>query len=738
MMIKLFSNKCRKILHESRRKILLWNMELIKTKAFNQTLVFIFSIARILDVARISIFSLLLLCIVILFISTSFLCNDSITGIIAAIIGTVLALVFTLSVIPIQKAVTDWSASISRLYIKDKGVAWAFILISLLLVCTLLLPNKNHISPALSIFFLAVSLDIVRWYYIHICRLLDPNVAIKKLEIEIIASINKYRRIVEKTAARFRLIVPYEKTAEVDRASIEKVVYAQTSNYISRIKLDLDSIAEFSLKALANNDSILVGVSLSSISKVIEFYASIRKDNLFFNRSPDTLFLVQETDADSLFNHAYDLLKKVGLAAVSKPDESVCESVFKEFCVIAEYISSLNDETSFMVSPLLSYMRDVVLACIQKRMFDAPYSAGLKLCRLANNIPESARYESTYQPIMELLQSIMLYYIVLEKSVITNELSKSISVFLMNLYNKSYWQFNDVLKIILGMYSTIVYSVLKIGKEGFQGLVFQTAITNGYATISERSLCRLVLLIAEADVEKQAGAGDDPKNRNDMRDVLGVAELLTDHFRELAKDSDFGSNRMLRDILECMFDTLKVFVWYAAMQDEDNRDIIVKKMITPFFWIIPSYFADKKNIDADFERQATNAIAHVALICVGFEWNRHDIFESASKVIRKIIDNHCRVIGVGNGYSVVYFLEILWRLRFVAEKYGMTAVMGSIDQLIVGRPDSITEENWNWCQEHLEKKKSNLLRYIDEDDSRFPHAIDSSLDAFMDALRSRI
>lgn len=64
--------------------------------------------------------------------------------------------------------------------------------------------------------------------------------------------------------------------------------------------------------------------------------------------------------------------------------------------------------------------------------------------------------------------------------------------------------------------------------------------------------------------------------------------------------------------------------------------------------------------------------------------------------------------------------------------------MISIDQLIVVRPDSITEESWNWCQEHLEIKKSNLLQYIEEDDSRFPQAIDSSLDAFMDALRSRL
>ena len=64
--------------------------------------------------------------------------------------------------------------------------------------------------------------------------------------------------------------------------------------------------------------------------------------------------------------------------------------------------------------------------------------------------------------------------------------------------------------------------------------------------------------------------------------------------------------------------------------------------------------------------------------------------------------------------------------------------MDSIDKLIIKKPDLIEEEDWHICREQLEKKKSDLLDYIEEDDSRFPGINDSSVDMLMDALRSRL
>lgn len=730
----------KKFTHTCKRQSLLLFLRVARSEPYLEAMRITHTVVKTLDAIRISIFTALLLCITILYVSKNFLFNDAIPGHVASIIGTILALVFTLSIIPIQKAVSDWSAAISRLYIRDKGVVLAFISMALLLVCALLLPGKNHFSPVLSILFLAISLDIVRWYYVHICTLLDPNVAIKKLETEIIKSIQKYKRIIEKTVTRFSLSVPYEELGKFNKLSVERILHSQTVGYVEHIKLNIDSIAEFSLKALANNDSILACLSLTSISNVIQCYVNLRKDNLLFNQSPETLFLVQETDADSLLNHAYDILKKVGLVAAEKNDEGLCEAIFKEYCNIAEHVSTLNEETAFMVSSSMSYMRIVLNSCIHKGMFNAPYSAGLKLCKLANSMPNNAMYESTYHPIFEVVQTISIYYVALGKSAITNELCKSISVFLLNLYKKSYWQFDDVLKSILGLYSMIIYTVLKIGKESFQGFVLQTAITNSYASISETSLSRLVLSIAEADVKKHTGnkEGTEGETKSDMLDMLKVSGILSSHFKELTNDSDFDSNKMLGDILECIFDILGVFVWYATIQDQDNRDIVVKKMIIPFFWLMPLFFNNKKSIDSVFEKQSANSLTHVALNCMSFEWNNNDVIEASTRVIRSIMENHCRVSDIGNSYTVVYFLELLWRLRFVAEKYNMYHIVTKVDTLIAQKPDSINDDYWAWCQEQLDHKKTELEEYIKKDDNRYPNAIDSSLDALMGALRSRL
>ena len=94
--------------------------------------------------------------------------------------GTILALVLTLSIIPIQRAAEVWSPSIVRLYRRDPVAYVTFVSLgvfcaaSFLLAIRGLFPVPVSLVLALSLAVLGLSLDILRWYHGHVCRLLDP------------------------------------------------------------------------------------------------------------------------------------------------------------------------------------------------------------------------------------------------------------------------------------------------------------------------------------------------------------------------------------------------------------------------------------------------------------------------------------------------------------------------------------------------------------------------------------
>ena len=98
--------------------------------------------------------------------------------------ATILALVLTLSIIPIQRAGEAWSASILRLYRHDWVTYTTFMLLGLFCVTSFLLavrglgPMPVNVVLAASFTLLGISLDLLRWYHGHVCLLLDPEHAV--------------------------------------------------------------------------------------------------------------------------------------------------------------------------------------------------------------------------------------------------------------------------------------------------------------------------------------------------------------------------------------------------------------------------------------------------------------------------------------------------------------------------------------------------------------------------------
>ena len=102
-----------------------------------------------------------------------------------ATFGTILALVLTLSITPIQRAGEVWSPSIIRLYRRDRATHVSFVTLGIFCIACFVFAIRGlagiQVSVALAgaVLMLGIGLDLLRWYHGHVCQRLDPIYAVQ-------------------------------------------------------------------------------------------------------------------------------------------------------------------------------------------------------------------------------------------------------------------------------------------------------------------------------------------------------------------------------------------------------------------------------------------------------------------------------------------------------------------------------------------------------------------------------
>lgn len=162
---------------------------------------------------------------------------ESILSQLGATYGTILALVLTLSIIPIQRAAEVWSTSIVRLYRRDPVTYTTFVSLGIFCVASFLLAVKElfpvsvSMVLALSLSVLGVSLDILRWYHSHVCRLLDPVYAISVALKEAKRSIDHLNAQVSRVAQLQYHLLSTEQQQKFNVEAIESTIYPRFPDY---------------------------------------------------------------------------------------------------------------------------------------------------------------------------------------------------------------------------------------------------------------------------------------------------------------------------------------------------------------------------------------------------------------------------------------------------------------------------------------------------------------------------
>ncbi len=122
----------------------------------------------------------------------------------AGIIGTALALVLSLSIVPAQKAADVFSPAILRLYARDRTTLVVFVLLSCAALLSLLFGTgwmfslSARYSLAAQLVLLGLSLDALRAFYNRALSLLDPATALDLVSRECRRYIRRTKDVVDR------------------------------------------------------------------------------------------------------------------------------------------------------------------------------------------------------------------------------------------------------------------------------------------------------------------------------------------------------------------------------------------------------------------------------------------------------------------------------------------------------------------------------------------------------------
>ncbi|MGH7793087.1 MAG: hypothetical protein ACREOB_12310, partial [Thermodesulfobacteriota bacterium] len=348
-------------------------------------------------------------------------------------IGTILALVFSLSIIPIQRAVETFTPSITRLYRDDHVTQLIFIALAAFCLLSFIMAIDGiiiglHGSTLLpiEIVIVAITLDLLRWHYRRISQLLEPSKAIRHLSLRITEYIDQTQRIVSRLAQIQWRTLSAEEKANQSQEQLESVLYKAFHDHCTTVNVWTGELAETALKVVARGETHTAGLAISAMAEVACHYLNCRKDNLIVFSSPDTLFLTSESDVRDVLTPIYEHFKDINRNAVALKAETTCIHVVGALGVIANHTASLkarafHGNSAPITHAPMYYLQECVEVAQRNNLDDVALNGSEMLLRISKGAPDNVQITDVYLPAIEGWYKIALTFLATGKGVLVNE-----------------------------------------------------------------------------------------------------------------------------------------------------------------------------------------------------------------------------------------------------------------------------------------------------------------------------
>jgi hypothetical protein len=258
----------------------------------------------------------------------------------AGIMGTALALVMSLSIVPAEKAANDFSASILRLYASDRALLAVFVKLALLTLVSVLfgtglfLRLDNVWAISLQILLLGVALDAVRQFYVRALDLLIPQSALNLVYKECVRLMNMMSR-------RAHRIATIHRTREGEYAAnptgAQWLSFRTASRWEQQLLNWISQLEEVAHKALARLDTLAAESTVMIMARVAMKYADIRRESIMLVPDLSGIIPIGVSDVSRVLNPILDGIKNLCQDAVRHRSETIVAACIDALGLIASH-----------------------------------------------------------------------------------------------------------------------------------------------------------------------------------------------------------------------------------------------------------------------------------------------------------------------------------------------------------------------------------------------------------------
>lgn len=640
-----------------------------------------------------------------------------------AMLGTILALLLSLSIIPVQRAMETFTSSIGKLYRDDPP---SQIVIMTIAVFVLLSFALGLVGPdlgislvwfaSLQLVMIGASLDLMRWHFARVTQLLDPREAISRLRVRIIRYIDGLQAEMSRVAlAQWRALSPQQREQYQPR-QIESRLYLHLPKHLVNITATSNDLAETALRAVARDETQSAEFAIEALAEVASRYVEKRKHNFLVYPSTKVL-LALETDLDQILNPVYEHFLKINRIAVSKAAEAVSIAIVSalgRIGVIVVAVSSRNapvGSTPLGFAPI-HYLGEIVSTAQRRALHDVALSGSRALLEITRSVPENAD-ASIFHHASNQWYEIALQFLLAGKAELVNETVQDTMTLAHHLLVKRYYQLDQVLRQLLDKVEALAPGAVALeGSLGRHGL--NVPLSTTYDLTKPQSIGHLISRAASM-IEQAEKAWMNPYD-----EFIDLNEVVTRHFNTLGEKVDFAGSFLLWHITETIKFIARLFLQLAKEPITDNSrhvdDLLAQvPWYMAFFW---RSFATVSRPDRAGAEWICDGLATIGIEFYDGGFKR--VSEAAANGIASIVRSYCKVAGPkANWYEIADLLIYLWHIRLLAQFRGDNDFANKIDQEIE-QAKSLPDDLWARVLEVLELRKRQLSERLEQESYALP------------------
>jgi uncharacterized membrane protein YdcZ (DUF606 family) len=610
---------------------------------------------------------------------------------VAATLGTILAIVFGLAILPVQRAAEALSPAILRLYARDWRARFVFGFLGVACVMVFLVATKGiGTLPSATVFLaalliLALCIDLLRWFNRLIVELLDPIRAVNLATEEVKRVVLRVDKLVDRIAAvMLKTTASMPDGDQADLLDIKGMLLQNDIRYAQPVNYWLEELGEIARKAAGRAEKRLAAISVSAISQGLQYYLEVRRDNLRIGVDP-TVLLATTNNAKLVLQPAMETLIEVARTAIRLQDDDTALAVAKAYANVAIFAANLagmklEKWRGSLTSDPVSYLCRTLREGREAKLRELPFQGADELKRIAMGFPPKGERSESLSLIIEELANIAgNFYARLEPALAEEVVSYLAEMYAALLRDDAYLD-REILSKVNALAPLAIVSHTSAGLQIVNPLggAYSLARPSAFPHALERLL---------------ADAKFDPERAwvNPYHDFIEVVHAFQQSVRTMAEQVEFGSSMLLWELNQDVHYLTEVIAKRCAVTIQAGHafeDALANETswLLSILWVA---FHKKKHINEKRAEECcdTQAAAAIRFLSLGHPGVAFDAVSSIGAITESLL----AAVPNASEYAIGDCLARLDYIRLAAEHIGNAKLVAETEARRKSKLEGVTD-----------------------------------------------